>query len=184
MGPKAPMGDAFQHILSDYLPDRPRANPTDDQAALVYLLIRERQLWAGKLRVELDFFLSGYWVELMDGYEATEERYRKLEQKQEDELMALLEKEGAVGKEKLLPAMAEAREQQLSGLTVQERRAFITHFTGCQPCSGHHNSIYSKEQCQNGLVRALNYADDQVLRTLGYQHHALHLPDVRLSASA
>ncbi|MCO5595133.1 hypothetical protein L7F22_049171 [Adiantum nelumboides] len=184
MGPKAPMGDAFQHILSDFLPDRPRANPTDDQAALVYLLIKERHRWAGKLRVELDYFLSGYWLELMDTFEATEKRYRQLEQ-QHEELMALLEKEGAVGKEKLMPAVAQAREKHLSGVRVQARRPFITHFTGCQPCSGHHNSIYTKEQCQNGLVRALNYADDQVLRTLGYEHPALLLPDVRqLSATA
>lgn len=182
MGPKAPMGDAFRHILSNFLPDRPR-DPTDDQAALVFLLIKERHRWAGKLRVELDFFLSGYWLQLMDGFEATEERYRRLEREQE-ELVALLEREGAVGKEKLVPAMAEAREQHLSGVSVQERRPFITHFTGCQPCSGHHNSIYSKDQCHDGMVRALNYADDQVLRTLGYQHKALHLPDVHLSATA
>lgn len=176
MGPKAPMGDAYRHILSDFLPDRPR-NPTDDQAALVYLLIKERERWADKLRVELDFFLSGYWLELMDGFEATEQRYRAMEE-QHAELVELLQLHVDVGKEKMVRAVGRAREKHLSGTSVHERRPFITHFTGCQPCSGHHNTIYTKEQCQVGLLRALNYADDQVLRTLGYQHRALHLPDV------
>eukprot|EP00250_Pteridium_aquilinum_P019489 c24450_g1_i1 orf=208-2370(-) len=184
MGPKAPMGDAYRHILSDFLPDRPR-NPTDDQAALVFLLIKERQRWAGKLRVELDFFLSGYWLELKDGFEATEERYRAMEE-QHAELLSLLERQGAVGKEKLVAAVGRARQQHLidSGTSVHEKRPFVTHFTGCQPCSGNHNNIYSKEQCRDGLLRSLNYADDQVLRTLGYQHRALHLSDVLPSSPA
>jgi hypothetical protein len=50
------------------------------------------------------------------------------------------------------------------------RRPFITHFTGCQPCSGDHNQIYHGETCWNGMVKALNFADNQVLRKYGFVH--------------
>lgn len=53
------------------------------------------------------------------------------------------------------------------------RRPFITHFTGCQPCSGDHNQMYSGESCWNGMVRALNFADNQVLRNYGFVHRDL-----------
>lgn len=169
MGPKGPMGAAFKDILSDFLPDRPR-NPTDDQAAFVYLMIKEKEKWAGKLKMELEYFLSGYWLELMDGFEAMEEKYREMEKR---------EGAGIAREEKMVVRRGRAREKSsMEGVAVQERRAFVTHFTGCQPCSGHHNGIYTAEQCQTGLVRALNYGDDQVLRTLGFRHRALHLPDV------
>lgn len=46
----------------------------------------------------------------------------------------------------------------------------MTHFTGCQPCGGEPNKIYSKKSCADGMNRALNFADDQVLRNYGYRH--------------
>ncbi|CAK9184137.1 unnamed protein product [Ilex paraguariensis] len=50
------------------------------------------------------------------------------------------------------------------------RRPFITHFTGCQPCSGDHNPMYGGNSCWRGMERALNFADYQVLRNYGFVH--------------
>ncbi|TQD71877.1 hypothetical protein C1H46_042585 [Malus baccata] len=50
------------------------------------------------------------------------------------------------------------------------RRPFTTHFTGCQPCNGQHSSAYTWEACWNGMQRALNFADNQVLRRFGFVH--------------
>ncbi|KAK6125347.1 hypothetical protein DH2020_040916 [Rehmannia glutinosa] len=54
-----------------------------------------------------------------------------------------------------------------------ERQPFVTHFTGCQPCSGDHNPAYEGNSCWVGMERALNFADNQVLRNYGFVH-----PDV------
>ncbi|GJN04670.1 hypothetical protein PR202_ga22235 [Eleusine coracana subsp. coracana] len=40
------------------------------------------------------------------------------------------------------------------------RRPFVTHFTGCAPCSGQRNPIYSRESCNGGMRVALDFADD------------------------
>lgn len=53
------------------------------------------------------------------------------------------------------------------------RRPFVTHFTGCEPCSGDHNPIYSWETCNDAMQKALNFADNQVLRKYGFVHKHL-----------
>ena len=76
---------------------------------------------------------------------------------------------------------AEAREPFLKDAGYGRwswRRPFITHFTGCQPCSGKHNQMYSGESCWDGMQKALNFADNQVLRSFGFEH-----PDLLDSAS-
>ncbi|KAL3688337.1 hypothetical protein R1sor_014646 [Riccia sorocarpa] len=50
---------------------------------------------------------------------------------------------------------------------------FITHFTGCQPCSGNHNPMYSGEECVRHMERAYNFADNQVLQPMGFMHENL-----------
>ncbi|KAK4383697.1 putative glycosyltransferase 7 [Sesamum angolense] len=50
------------------------------------------------------------------------------------------------------------------------RRPFITHFTGCQPCSGDHNQMYSGQTCFDAMQKALTFADNQVLRNYGFVH--------------
>lgn len=50
------------------------------------------------------------------------------------------------------------------------RRPFVTHFTGCQPCSGEHNPSYTSEACWNGMQKALNFADNQVRSRFGFVH--------------
>ncbi|URE29920.1 galactosyl transferase GMA12/MNN10 family, partial [Musa troglodytarum] len=55
-----------------------------------------------------------------------------------------------------------------------KRRSFVTHFTGCQPCGGAHNPAYTWQGCVDGMARALNFADDQVLRAYGFGHTNLN----------
>lgn len=50
------------------------------------------------------------------------------------------------------------------------RRPFVTHFTGCEPCSGDHNPAYTWEACWKGMFKALNFADNQVLPKFGFLH--------------
>ena len=50
------------------------------------------------------------------------------------------------------------------------RSPFVTHFTGCQPCSGEHNPMYKGDACVKGMQKALNFADNQVLRRFGVVH--------------
>ena len=59
------------------------------------------------------------------------------------------------------------------GYNATSARPFVTHFTGCQPCSGAHNEMYSGESCWDGMRKALNYADNQVLRAYGFVHPTL-----------
>ncbi|KAH7833396.1 hypothetical protein Vadar_005907 [Vaccinium darrowii] len=47
------------------------------------------------------------------------------------------------------------------------KRPFLTHFTACKPCSGVHYG-YTDEACWNGMEKALNFADNQVLRNYGF----------------
>ncbi|GFP78890.1 putative glycosyltransferase 7 [Phtheirospermum japonicum] len=56
------------------------------------------------------------------------------------------------------------------------RRPFITHFTGCQPCSGDHNQMYSGRTCFDAMQRALVFADNQVIRNYGFVHPDLGDP--------
>ena len=54
-----------------------------------------------------------------------------------------------------------------------ERRPFITHFTGFQPCTGNHNPSDKAEDCWNGMMRYMDFVDDQVLRIYGFRRHQL-----------
>ncbi|RWV96060.1 hypothetical protein GW17_00041261 [Ensete ventricosum] len=49
-------------------------------------------------------------------------------------------------------------------------RPFVTYFTGCQPCSGDHNMMYSGVSSWEGMQWALHFIDDQVLRNYGFCH--------------
>ncbi|BFG28772.1 hypothetical protein CerSpe_150460 [Prunus speciosa] len=50
------------------------------------------------------------------------------------------------------------------------RRPFVTHFTGCKPCSREHNPAYTWEACWKVMQKALNYADSQVRSRFGFVH--------------
>ncbi|XP_047964920.1 probable xyloglucan 6-xylosyltransferase 3 [Salvia hispanica] len=74
MGPKGPTREEAGKVLTAYLKDRP-AFEADDQSALIYLLITQKDKWMSKVFVENAFYLHGYWVELVDRYEEMMDKY-------------------------------------------------------------------------------------------------------------
>ncbi|KAI4382103.1 hypothetical protein MLD38_008108 [Melastoma candidum] len=69
--------------------------------------------------------------------------------------------------------MKASKKKREGGEGGHDRKPFITHFTGCSPCSGEHNPLYKGEQCWEGMVKALNFADNQVLRNYGFMRRDL-----------
>ncbi|KAF3496733.1 hypothetical protein DY000_02057168 [Brassica cretica] len=72
----------------------------------------------------------------------------------------------------IVPGLANITERE-SGGKGSKRRPFVTHFTGCQPCSGDHNTMYDGDTCWNGMIKAINFADNQVMRRYGFVHSDL-----------
>ncbi|KAG6383043.1 hypothetical protein SASPL_157219 [Salvia splendens] len=91
-------------------------------------------------------------------------------------LVYLLVKGGGVGRFEEMGRKGEVgrRHAEVEGegeaADEKERWPFVTHFTGCQPCSGEHNEAYEGDSCTVGMERALNFADNQVLRNYGFVH--------------
>ncbi|XWS29687.1 hypothetical protein CRYUN_Cryun24cG0051600 [Craigia yunnanensis] len=142
---------------------------SDDLSALIYLLYTEKEKYYDHIYLEGEFYFEGYWAEIVGGYENTTERYLEIERG-----VPKLRRRHA---EKVSEQYATFREEFLKedgNGKGSWRRPLITHFTGCQPCSGDHNQMYAGESCWNGMVKALNFADNQVLRKYGFVH-----PDLR-----
>ncbi|PSS30683.1 Glycosyltransferase 7 [Actinidia chinensis var. chinensis] len=172
MGPQTPNYDKWGKIMRSTLPDK-LFPESDDQSGLVYLLLKEREKWGDKIYVEGEYYFEGYWLEIVGTLENITERYLGIERAEPRLRRRHAE---AVNEE-----FAAAREPFLKDAGYGRwswRRPFITHFTGCQPCSGKHNQMYSGESCWDGMQRALNFADNQVLRSFGFEH-----PDLLDSAS-
>ncbi|KAL3819484.1 hypothetical protein ACJIZ3_005389 [Penstemon smallii] len=74
MGPKGPVREEAGKILTANLKGRP-AFEADDQSALIYLLISEKDKWMNKVFVENAFYLHGFWEGLVDRYEEMIEKY-------------------------------------------------------------------------------------------------------------
>jgi xyloglucan 6-xylosyltransferase len=73
-GPKGAIRDEAGKILTANLKGRP-AFEADDQSALIYLLISQKDQWMNKVFVENAYFLHGYWAGLVDRYEEMIEKY-------------------------------------------------------------------------------------------------------------
>ncbi|KAK6123198.1 hypothetical protein DH2020_043055 [Rehmannia glutinosa] len=74
MGPKGPIREETGKILTANLKGRP-AFEADDQSALIYLLISQKDKWMNKVFVENSFYLHGFWEGLVDRYEEMIEKY-------------------------------------------------------------------------------------------------------------
>lgn len=59
-----------------------------------------------------------------------------------------------------------------------DRWPLVTHFVGCKPC-GEQGASYEAVTCRQGMERALNFADDQILSLYGFQHESLNTTAVR-----
>ncbi|KAG8072193.1 hypothetical protein GUJ93_ZPchr0006g42734 [Zizania palustris] len=177
MGPDSPDYERWGAVLTSTFKDKV-FNESDDQSALVYMLLQDGSRWREKVFLESDYYFEGYWMEISGRLDNMTERYEAMERREVPQLRRRhAEREHA--------AYAAARGAALAGAGLAEagvqgwRRPFVTHFTGCQPCSGHRNEHYSRESCDDGMRRALNFADDQVLRPYGFRHAGLLSDDVR-----
>eukprot|EP00252_Welwitschia_mirabilis_P019527 TRINITY_DN4536_c0_g3_i2.p1 TRINITY_DN4536_c0_g3~~TRINITY_DN4536_c0_g3_i2.p1 ORF type:complete len:449 (+),score=87.51 TRINITY_DN4536_c0_g3_i2:609-1955(+) len=74
MGPKGRIREEAGKILTGFLEGRP-AFEADDQSALIYLLITQRDIWGDKVYLESSYYLHGFWVGVVDRYEEMLEKY-------------------------------------------------------------------------------------------------------------
>nr|CAB3447768.1 unnamed protein product [Digitaria exilis] len=170
MGPDSPDYHRWGAVLKSTFKDKV-FDESDDQSALVYLLLLQGgRPWREKVFLESGYYLEGYWVEIVGRLGNITERYEAMERR--PGLAALRRRRAEVEH----VVRAAARNEALARAGLEEagvrgwRRPFVTHFTGCQPCSGHRNEDYSGDSCEEGMRRALNFADDQVLRAYGFRH--------------
>nr|XP_043618080.1 putative glycosyltransferase 7 [Erigeron canadensis] len=161
MGPQTPNYERWGEILRETCKDK-FFPESDDQTGLVYLLLKEKEKWADKVYIEDKYYFEGYWMEIVERLENITKKYIEIERKAGE-----LRRRHA---EKVREGYSALWEQYLEG---EWRRPFMTHFTGCQPCSGTHNELYSRQKCWDAMQKVLNFADNQVLRSYGFVHSSL-----------
>ncbi|KAK6923161.1 Glycosyltransferase 34 [Dillenia turbinata] len=167
MGPQTPNYDSWGKIQKSIFKDK-MFPESDDQTALVYLLLKERDKWADKIYLEGEYYFEGYWSEIIGTLENITSKHVEIERGVRTLRRRHAEKVGefyGVLREEYLVEAGNGRGSW--------RRPFITHFTGCQPCSGAHNQMYAGQSCWDGMNKALNFADNQVLRKYGFVHPSL-----------
>ncbi|KAH7284801.1 hypothetical protein KP509_34G070900 [Ceratopteris richardii] len=74
MGPKGRIREEAGKVLTDALAGRP-AFEADDQSALIYLLIMQRDKWGSKVFLENSYYLHGYWVAIVEKFEENMQMY-------------------------------------------------------------------------------------------------------------
>ncbi|PKA48395.1 Putative glycosyltransferase 2 [Apostasia shenzhenica] len=74
MGPKGKIREEAGKVLTKFLKGRP-VFEADDQSAMVYLLVTQKDRWADKVYLESAYYLHGYWGILVDRYEEMMEKY-------------------------------------------------------------------------------------------------------------
>lgn len=74
MGPKGVIREEAGKILTANLKGRP-AFEADDQSALIYLLLSQKEKWMDKVFLENQYYLHGYWAGLVDRYEEMMDKY-------------------------------------------------------------------------------------------------------------
>ncbi|ESW28694.1 hypothetical protein PHAVU_002G009900 [Phaseolus vulgaris] len=169
MGPQTPNYEKWGKTLRSTFKDK-FFPESDDQTGLAYLIAIEKEKWADKIYLESDYYFEGYWKEIVGTLQNISDKYKKME-----EGVHRLRRRHA---EKVSESYGGIREEDLKDAGFGWRRPFITHFTGCQPCSGKYNAMYSADDCWNGMHKALNFADNQVLRNYGFLRPDLLLNSV------
>ncbi|KAI9074574.1 hypothetical protein K1719_043415 [Acacia pycnantha] len=172
MGPISEEYETWGKILKSTFKDKEFPLP-DDQSSLIYMLFTEKERWGEKTYLEWEYDLEAYWVGAVEGYEEAGEEYEEMEEEE-----SLLRKRHAEKQNVWYGGVREEYMKAKGG--VRRRRAFVTHFTGCQPCSGQHNPSYDGEKCWKEMERALNFGDNQVIRSYGFIHRDLHTSAVSL----
>ncbi|KAE9449587.1 hypothetical protein C3L33_18509, partial [Rhododendron williamsianum] len=158
MGPQTPNYEKWGQILTSTMSDKTDPE-SDDQSALVYLLLKEKETLGNKIYLEYQYDLSGYWVDIVKSLDTISDNYASIEKG----VTELRRRHAEKVNEHYAAVMSEAFVNKSGG---GRKRPFITHFTACRPCSGQWG--YSEGQCSNGMEKALNFADNQVLRNYGF----------------
>ncbi|GER30991.1 galactosyl transferase GMA12/MNN10 family protein [Striga asiatica] len=162
MSPRSPNYAEWGRILSSTLTDKKSPRP-DEQSAFVYLLLKGDKKWTDRIYVENEYSLHGYWLGIVGKFERIAVKYSEIERRVKGLRRRHAEVDGGGRR-------AEMWRHAAGGGEGPEgwRRPFVTHFTGCQPCSGDHSPDYKGDSCWVGMERALNFADNQVLRNYGF----------------
>lgn len=163
MGPQSPEYNKWGEILRTTFKDK-KFPQSDDQSGLSYLLLKEKDKWGEKIYIESEYYFQGYWVDIIETLDNITNKYFEIEKK-----IPILRRRHA---EKVVSEI-KVWEEYLIKDNYSIRRPFVTHFTGCEPCSGDYNPIYSWETCYDAMQKALNFADNQVLRKYGFLHNNL-----------
>eukprot|EP00252_Welwitschia_mirabilis_P020264 TRINITY_DN4930_c0_g1_i1.p1 TRINITY_DN4930_c0_g1~~TRINITY_DN4930_c0_g1_i1.p1 ORF type:complete len:455 (-),score=51.48 TRINITY_DN4930_c0_g1_i1:111-1475(-) len=74
MGPKGRIREEAGKLLTRSLAGRP-VFEADDQSAMVYLLMTQRDKWGDKVYLESQYYLHGYWGILVDKYDEMIQKY-------------------------------------------------------------------------------------------------------------
>ncbi|KAL3692991.1 hypothetical protein R1sor_006642 [Riccia sorocarpa] len=119
-------------FLTQNLPGRSEGFPADDQSALAYLLVYQKEKWAPKVVLETKYILAGYWPDLTPKYEEL-----------------IVNNHPGLG---------------------DHRWPFCISFAGCRQCSKVEDSEdFSWETCFSQMVRTYDFANSQVLPTMGFK---------------
>ncbi|VFQ64135.1 unnamed protein product [Cuscuta campestris] len=170
MGPQTPEFQRWGQIQRSTLTDK-MFPESDDQSALVYLLLTAGKNWTARIYVENEYSLHGYWVGVVGRLENVTEKYAEIGRRERR-----LRRRHAEAESERYAAAWEAHVAEGGDGRGGWRRPFVTHFAGCQPCSGDHNPEYGGDSCLVGMERAINFADNQVLRNFGFAHGDLQTP--------
>ncbi|CAL4984201.1 unnamed protein product [Urochloa decumbens] len=183
MGPAFPEHDRWAKTVLGALTDKGGSTWFDDQSALVYLLLFNWERLGEKAFIETEYFLMAYWLDIVGTLDGVAARYEAVERAARSGSSGLRRRHA----EREHLRYAAARNAAVSGVVPGPagggykgwRRPLITHFVGCQPCSGEQNPMYTKQSCDDGMRAALGFADDQVLRAYGFRHAGLLNDSVR-----
>uniref|UniRef100_A0A7N0TMU2 Uncharacterized protein n=1 Tax=Kalanchoe fedtschenkoi TaxID=63787 RepID=A0A7N0TMU2_KALFE len=160
MGPTSPDYAKWGVIQQALLKDKSDVE-SDDQSALLYLMLEKGKIWGDKIFLEEELNFQTHWV-------GSVEQLRNLTL-------------SGVERDRLRRRRAEKATDVYDTKRRVEQRGLVgppimMHFAGCQPCSGKHNPAYGAESCWAGMEQALTYADNQVLRSFGLAHMNLSDP--------
>ncbi|KAK1383187.1 Galactomannan galactosyltransferase 1 [Heracleum sosnowskyi] len=162
MGPMNPGFKMWGKIFKSTFTDVPDSK-SNDQSAMAYMVLKQFNKWGSKFYMENEFCFQCYWAMAVDWFKNATNAYMEMELS----VSELSRRHAELATE----SYGELREKYLEqgGYGKKTgRRPFITHFTGCSPCNGKHDPIYDGDSCRQGMEKALNFADNQVLRNFGF----------------
>ncbi|GJX58612.1 hypothetical protein Tco_0290002 [Tanacetum coccineum] len=133
--------------------------------------VLEHYSWLGKkMLIKTRYYLEGYWILIVDTLKNITKRYLEIEKSDR-----MLRRRHAEKARETYGVLREPSLKDTGNEFGSWRRPFVTHFAGCQPCIGKRtrNPSFTLEGCKNAMDKALNFADNQVLRNYGFVHHSL-----------